>query len=85
MHNKDNNRFDDQCRRAFDFKQEAHLRWTLDRFWVDWEEFFRCQVRVNETKPTQRQRVGLVSERMFLRMPNPLISCGPLLSLLCLT
>ena len=30
-------------------KQEAHLRWTRDRSRVNWEEFFLCQVRANET------------------------------------
>ena len=29
--NKDKPWFDDQCRRAFDLKQEAHLRWTRNR------------------------------------------------------
>ena len=29
--NKDKPWFDDQCRHAFDLKQEAHLRWTHDR------------------------------------------------------
>ena len=33
----------------FGLKQEAHLRWTCDRFLVNWEEFVRCQVRANET------------------------------------
>ena len=31
VRNKDEPWFDDQCRRAFDLKQEAHLRWTRDR------------------------------------------------------
>ena len=31
VRNKDKPWFDDQCRRAFDLKQEAHLRWTRDR------------------------------------------------------
>ena len=36
-------------------------------------------------KPTQRPSVGLVTEtRLSLRMSSPLISGGPLLSLLCL-
>ena len=30
VRNKDKPWFDDQCRRAFDLKQEAHLRWTRD-------------------------------------------------------
>ena len=29
--------FDDQCRHAFGFKQEAHLQWTRDRSRVNWE------------------------------------------------
>ena len=30
MHNKDKFWIGDQCRRAFDLKLEAHLRWTRD-------------------------------------------------------
>ena len=48
VHNEDKPWFDDQCRRAFDLKQEDHLRWTCDHSWVNWEEFVRCQVRANE-------------------------------------
>ena len=46
--NKDKPWFDDQCGHAFSM-QEAHLRWTRDRSWVNWEEFVGCQVRANET------------------------------------
>ena len=49
LHNKDKPRFDDQCRYAFGLKQDSHLRWTCDRTWINWEEFVRCQVRVNKT------------------------------------
>ena len=49
VRNNDKPWFDDVCRRAFDLKQEAHLRWTRDRSRVNWEEFVRCQVRANET------------------------------------
>ena len=31
VYNKEKPWFDDQCRRAFDLKQEAHLQWTRDR------------------------------------------------------
>ena len=31
VRNKDKPWFDDLCRRAFNLKQEAHLRWTRDR------------------------------------------------------
>ena len=37
------------CGHAFGLKQEAHLRWTHDRSWVNWKEFVRYQVRANET------------------------------------
>ena len=54
--NKDNLWFDDQCRRAFGLKQEAHLRWTRDRSRVNWEEFLHCQVRANETYSEAKRR-----------------------------
>ena len=41
--------FDDQFRHGFGLKQEAHIQWTRDRSWVNWEAFVRCQVRANET------------------------------------
>ena len=58
--NKDKPWFDDQCRHAFDFKHEAHLRWTRDRSRVNWEEFVFCQVRANETysEATRREISG---------------------------
>ena len=31
VHNKDVACFDDACRSAFDFKEEAYLRWAHDR------------------------------------------------------
>ena len=49
MRNKNKPWFDGQCRHAFGFKQEAHLRSTRDRSLVNYEEFVRCQVRANET------------------------------------
>ena len=49
VRNQDKPWFDDQCRHAFNLKQEAHLRWTRDRSRVNWDEFVRCQVIANET------------------------------------
>ena len=49
VRNKNKPWFYDQCRHAFGLKQEAHLRRTRDRSWVNWEEFVHCQVRANET------------------------------------
>ena len=39
VRNKDKPWFNDDCRRAFDLKQEVHLWWTRDRFRVNWDEF----------------------------------------------
>ena len=41
--------FDNQCRRAFDLKQEVHLWWPRDRSRINWEEYVHCQVRANGT------------------------------------
>ena len=49
MHKKDKPWFDDQCRHAFDLKQEAHLRWTRNHSQVNREEFVRCHVSANGT------------------------------------
>ena len=48
MHNKDKSWFDDQCRRAFDLKQEVHPLWTRDRSQINLEAFVLCQLRANE-------------------------------------
>ena len=37
VHSKDKPWFIDDCRLAFDIKQEAHLRWTRDRSRVNWD------------------------------------------------
>ena len=43
--NKDKPWFNHDCRRAFDLKQEANLRWTHDRSRVNWDEFVHYQRR----------------------------------------
>ena len=64
VHNKDKPWFEDQCRRTFGLKQEAHLRWTRDRTRDNWEEFIYRQVRLSFTR---RLSVSLVTETgMFL-------------------
>ena len=40
VRNKDKPWFDDQSRHAFGLKQKAHLRWTRDRFRVNWKSLF---------------------------------------------
>ena len=61
VRNNDKPWFDDKCRHDFGPKQEAHLRWTLDRSRVNLEEFVRCQVRANETY-SEAKRQFIVSE-----------------------
>ena len=55
VHNKDKPWFNDDCRHAFDLKQEAHLRWTCDRSQVNWES-------LSITRGGPRLCVSLVSE-----------------------
>ena len=45
--NKDKPWFSDDCRHAFDLKQEAHRRWSRDRSRVKWDEFVHYQRRTN--------------------------------------
>ena len=47
VRNKDNPWFDDDCRRAFDIKQGAYLRWTRDNSRVNCDEFVHYQRRAN--------------------------------------
>ena len=60
VRNKDKPWFDNQCRNASALKQEVYLRWTRDRFRVNNEEFFLCQVEL--MKLTQRSSVSFVTE-----------------------
>ena len=81
VRNKDKPWFDDQCRQAFSFKQEAHLRWTSDHYRVNWKELILCQVRANETY-LEAKRQYSVRNRDVLVNVLPLISDGSLLSFL---
>ena len=45
--NKDKPWFNDDSRRAFDFRQETHLRWTRDPSRVNWDEFVHYHRRAN--------------------------------------
>ena len=47
VRNKDKPWFNDDCRRAFDLKQEAHLQWTRDHSRVNWDEFVLYQRMTN--------------------------------------
>ena len=67
--NQDKPWFNGDCRRAFDPKQEAHLRWTRDRFRVNWDEFVHYQRRANEVY-AEAGRQFSVRSRDDLKKPN---------------
>ena len=71
VHNKEKPWFDDLCRRAFDHKQEAHLRWTRDRSWVNWEEFVRCQVRAYETYSEANHQFSVRNIDVLMNVQSP--------------
>ena len=66
VRNKDKPWFDDLCRRAFDLKQEAHLRWTRD-----WEEFVHCQVRANETFSEAKHQFSVRNIDVLMNVQSP--------------
>ena len=72
VRNKDKPWFDDQCRRVFDLKQEAHLRWTRDHSRVNWEEFVRCQVRANETYSEVKNQFSVRNIDVLMNVQSPL-------------
>ena len=51
----------DKCRHAFGLKQVAHHRWNGDRYWVNWEEFVRFQVKANETCPDAKRQFSAIN------------------------
>ena len=71
MCKKDKPWFDDQCRRATDLKQEAHLRWTSDCSLVNWKEFFRCQVRANETYSEAKRQFSDRNRDVLMNVQSP--------------
>ena len=71
VRNRDKPWFDDQCRRAFDLNQEAHLRWTRDRSQVNWEEFVHCQVRANETYSEAKHQFSVRNIDVLMNVQSP--------------
>ena len=71
VHNKDKPLFDDQCRHAFDLRQEAHLRWTRDLSRVNWEEFVRYQVRANETYSEAKRQFSDRNRDVLMNVQSP--------------
>ena len=64
VRNQDKPWFDDQCRHAFDLKQEAHLRWN-------WEEFVLCQVRANETYSEAKRLFSVRNRDVLMNVQSP--------------
>ena len=71
VRNKDQSRFDDQCRHAFGLKQEAHLRWTRDRSRVNCEEFVCCQLRANEIYLEAKLQFSDRSRAVLMNVQSP--------------
>ena len=78
VRNKNNPWFDDQCRHAFDLKQEAHLRWTRGRSRVNWEELVRCQVRANETYSEAKRQFSDRRRAVLMNVQTPHKWCSTL-------
>ena len=71
VRNKDKPWFDDQCRLAFGLKRGAHLQWTRDRSRVNWEEFVRCQVKVNETYTEAKPQFNVRNRDALMNAQSP--------------
>ena len=69
--NRDDPWFNDQCRNAFGLKQEAHLRWSHDRSWVNWEEFVRRQVTANETYSEAKRQFIAGNRDVLMNAQSP--------------
>ena len=86
---KDNPWFDDQCRHAFDLKQDSHLRWTRDRSRARGEGFVHCQVRAKETYSeskrqfSDRNRVVLMNSQTPHKWWSTLMSAGFVIAPAC--
>ena len=71
VRNKDKPWFDDQCRHAFSCRQEAHLRWTRDRYRVNLEEFVCCQLRANETYSEPKRQFRDRNRDVLINVHSP--------------
>ena len=71
VRNKDKPWFDNQCRCAFNLKQDAHLRWTCDHSRVNWEEFVHYQVRANETYSEAKHQFSVRNINVLMNVQSP--------------
>ena len=60
-----------QCRRIFDVKEEANLRWTRDHSRVNWKEFVHCQVRANETYSEAKHQFSVRNTDVLMNVQSP--------------
>ena len=71
VRNKDKPWFNDDCRRASDFKQEAHLRWTRDRSRLNWDEFVHYQRRANAVYAEAMRQFSVRSRDVLINAQCP--------------
>ena len=71
VRNKDKPLFNDDCRRAFDLKQEAHLRWTHDRPLVNLHEFVHYQRRANAVYAEAMRKFSVRSRDVLMNALCP--------------
>ena len=63
--------FDDQCRQSYGLKQEAHLLWTSDSSWVNWEESVHCQVKANQTYSEAKRQFSDRNRAVLISVHSP--------------
>ena len=71
VRNKDKPWIDNQCRHYLCLKQEAHLRWTRDRFRVNWEESVSRKVRINETYSDVKRQFSVRHRDVLMNAQSP--------------
>ena len=62
---------DSGCRHAFGLKQEAHLLWIRDSSRVNWDQFFRYQVRANETYSEAKRQFNDRNRDVLMNIQSP--------------
>ena len=72
--------FNDDCRLAFDIKQEAHLRWTRNRSRVNWDEFVHYQRRANAVYAEAMRQFSVGSRDVLMNAQCPQKWCSTLKS-----
>ena len=56
---------------CFELKPEAHRPWNRDRPWVNLEDFFRCEVRVNESYSEARRLLNDRTVDVLMNIQSP--------------